>query len=78
MRASATGNVDFGGMEVGPGALIGPPEAYFAQPGFSGGAWRFAGREDGLVKIKGRWVNLPELENPRAIFEEFASRPKAD
>ncbi|PZP47115.1 MAG: acyl-CoA dehydrogenase [Azospirillum brasilense] len=41
MRASATGNMDFGGMEVGPGALIGPPEAYFAQPGFSGGAWRF-------------------------------------
>lgn len=41
MRASATGNVDFGGMEVGPGALIGPPEVYFAQPGFSGGAWRF-------------------------------------
>ena len=28
----------------------------------AGGAWRFAGREDGLVKIKGRWVNLPELE----------------
>lgn len=41
MRASATGNMDFEGMEVGPEALIGPPEAYFAQPGFSGGAWRF-------------------------------------
>ncbi|UPG72043.1 acyl-CoA/acyl-ACP dehydrogenase [Roseomonas gilardii subsp. gilardii] len=41
MRASGTGNVDFGGMEVGPGALIGPPGTYFAQPGFSGGAWRF-------------------------------------
>jgi acyl-coenzyme A synthetase/AMP-(fatty) acid ligase len=26
------------------------------------GAWRFAGREDSLVKINGRWVNLVELE----------------
>jgi acyl-coenzyme A synthetase/AMP-(fatty) acid ligase/rubrerythrin len=26
------------------------------------GNWRFAGREDSLVKIKGRWVNLVELE----------------
>ena len=25
-------------------------------------AWRFAGREDSLVKIRGRWVNLIELE----------------
>jgi acyl-coenzyme A synthetase/AMP-(fatty) acid ligase len=24
--------------------------------------WRFAGREDSLVKIHGRWVNLVELE----------------
>lgn len=27
-----------------------------------GGGWRFAGREDALVKIRGRWVNLVELE----------------
>jgi acyl-coenzyme A synthetase/AMP-(fatty) acid ligase/rubrerythrin len=27
-----------------------------------GGGWKFAGREDSLVKIKGRWVNLVELE----------------
>jgi acyl-CoA synthetase (AMP-forming)/AMP-acid ligase II len=26
------------------------------------GGWRFAGREDSLVKIRGRWVNLAELE----------------
>ena len=26
------------------------------------GVWRFAGREDSLVKIHGRWVNLVELE----------------
>lgn len=27
-----------------------------------GDGWRFAGREDALVKIRGRWVNLTELE----------------
>jgi len=27
-----------------------------------GGGWRFAGREDSLVKVRGRWVNLAELE----------------
>jgi acyl-coenzyme A synthetase/AMP-(fatty) acid ligase len=26
------------------------------------GGWRFVGREDSLVKIRGRWVDLPELE----------------
>ena len=31
-----------------------------------GGGWRFAGREDSLVKIKGRWVNLVELEERMA------------
>ena len=28
----------------------------------AGGGWRFAGREDSLIKIKGRWVHLVELE----------------
>jgi acyl-coenzyme A synthetase/AMP-(fatty) acid ligase len=30
--------------------------------GLHDGGWRFAGREDSLVKIHGRWVNLVELE----------------
>ena len=30
--------------------------------GQGSGGWRFAGREDSLVKIHGRWVNLIELE----------------
>jgi acyl-coenzyme A synthetase/AMP-(fatty) acid ligase/rubrerythrin len=29
----------------------------------AGGGWRFAGREDSLIKIKGRWVNLVELDD---------------
>jgi len=28
----------------------------------SASGWRFAGREDSLVKIKGRWINLVDLE----------------
>jgi acyl-coenzyme A synthetase/AMP-(fatty) acid ligase len=28
----------------------------------AGGGWRFAGREDSLVKVRGRWVDLVELE----------------
>jgi len=45
--------------------------AHFCEGAFSpadlfecgdGGNWRFAGREDSLVKIHGRWVNLIELE----------------
>ena len=31
------------------------------------GGWRFAGREDSLVKIGGRWVNLVELEERLAV-----------
>ena len=31
------------------------------------GGWRFAGREDSLVKIGGRWVNLVELEQQLAM-----------
>lgn len=50
----------------------GPPQVDLAPPGGGGRAaaasghhdsgWRFAGREDSLVKIHGRWVNLVELE----------------
>lgn len=32
----------------------------------AGGGWRFAGREDALVKIRGRWVNLVDLEQQLA------------
>jgi acyl-coenzyme A synthetase/AMP-(fatty) acid ligase/rubrerythrin len=31
------------------------------------GGWRFAGREDSLVKIRGRWVNLVELEERLSV-----------
>lgn len=36
-----------------------PADLFVQEPS---GVWRFAGREDSLVKINGRWVNLIELE----------------
>ncbi len=47
MRASATGAVDFSGIDLPAAALIGPPGAYEAQPDFSAGAWRFAAVQTG-------------------------------
>ncbi len=42
MRASATGTLDFTGIEVDGNELIGAPGDYLRQPAFSAGAWRFA------------------------------------
>jgi alkylation response protein AidB-like acyl-CoA dehydrogenase len=42
MRASATGAVDFTGIVVEADEIIGGDGDYERQPGFSGGAWRFA------------------------------------
>jgi acyl-coenzyme A synthetase/AMP-(fatty) acid ligase/rubrerythrin len=48
------------------------------------GGWRFAGREDSLVKIHGRWVNLVELEerlsahSPEVLEAAAVCVPDAD
>src|SRR6202020_2377218 len=42
MRASATGAVDFTGIEIDPIEILGLAGDHERQPGFSGGAWRFA------------------------------------
>jgi alkylation response protein AidB-like acyl-CoA dehydrogenase len=42
MRASATGAVDFTGLEVAPMEIMGNEGDYERQPWFSAGAWRFA------------------------------------
>lgn len=42
MRASASFKVDFTGLEITDDELLGPPNAYYRQPYFSGGAIRFA------------------------------------
>jgi acyl-coenzyme A synthetase/AMP-(fatty) acid ligase len=55
--------------EVDAGSPQGDSPATAGGPGLpspggpiEAGGWRFAGREDSLVKIRGRWVNLVELE----------------
>ena len=42
MRASATGAVDFTGIEIDSVEILGRAGDYERQPWFSGGAWRFA------------------------------------
>ena len=42
MRASATGAVDFTGVEIEPIEIVGSDGDYERQPWFSAGAWRFA------------------------------------
>lgn len=55
MRATASFQADLTGLEIGPEDLIGPPNAYYQQPVFSGGAIRFA---------------AVQLGGAEAIFEE--------
>ena len=56
MRASATGTLDFDGLRVGRDTVVGEPGAYFAQPHFSGGAWRFlAVQLGGIEAVLDAW-----------------------
>ncbi|MFD2718005.1 acyl-CoA dehydrogenase family protein [Hymenobacter monticola] len=55
MRATASFRADLTGLEIGPDDLIGPPDAYYQQPAFSGGAIRFA---------------AVQLGGAEAVFEE--------
>ena len=55
MRATASFQADLTGLEIGPDDLIGPPNAYYQQPAFSGGAIRFA---------------AVQLGGAEAVFEE--------
>ena len=58
MRASASFRADLTGLELEPTYLIGPPNAYYRQPAFSGGAIRFA---------------AVQLGGAEAVFEETRS-----
>lgn len=50
MRASATGSFDFTGLSIQDDDIIGTAEDYHRQPGFSGGAWRFAAVQLGGIE----------------------------
>ena len=49
MRATATGTVDFTGLEIGAGDIVGKAGAYYRAPLFKGGAWRFAAVQTGAI-----------------------------
>ena len=55
MRATASFRADLTGLEIGPEDFIGPPDAYYQQPAFGGGAIRFA---------------AVQLGGAEAVFEE--------
>lgn len=58
MRASATGTVDFTGIEITKGAMLGEPNDYHRQPHFSGGAWRFAAVQlGGIEAVFDAWMS---------------------
>jgi alkylation response protein AidB-like acyl-CoA dehydrogenase len=50
MRASATGTVDFDGVHLEAGEIVGAADDYHRQPRFSGGAWRFLAVQLGAVR----------------------------
>ena len=50
MRASATGDFDFTGIAIDDDDIIGAAGDYHQQPGFSGGAWRFAAVQLGGIE----------------------------
>ena len=50
MRASATGTLDFSGLEIAADAVLGRPDDYHREPHFSGGAWRFAAVQLGGIE----------------------------
>jgi alkylation response protein AidB-like acyl-CoA dehydrogenase len=49
MRATATGTIDFTGVEVSEADVIGAPDDYYRSPTFKGGAWRFAAVQTGAT-----------------------------
>ncbi len=67
MRAAATGSVDFTGVAVDEGALIGEPGDYLREPVFSTGAWRSS-----AVALGGLAAMIDTARN------ELCSRGRAD
>ncbi len=56
MRASASGALDFTGLEVDAGQILGGPGDYHRQPWFSAGAWRFAAvQQGGIERVLDLW-----------------------
>lgn len=67
MRGTATGSVDFEGIEVADAAVIGAPGDYYRSPWFSGGAWRvIAVQLGGLDRIMAIHADRLRRDDPVA------------
>ncbi len=69
MRATATGTVDFEGIEVGEDEIVGKPGDYLRSPWFRGGAWRviavqLGGLEAVLDHYRAQLDQSPHRDNP--------------
>ena len=69
MRATATGTVDFDGIEIGPDEIVGAPGDYMRPPFFRGGAWRviavqLGGLEAVLATYKDQLRTSPHRDHP--------------
>jgi len=58
MRASATGTMDLDGLDLSPSVLLGEPDAYFRQPDFFAGAWRFLAVQLGGIEAVAEALRL--------------------
>ncbi|GLS46818.1 acyl-CoA dehydrogenase family protein [Methylobacterium brachythecii] len=81
MRATATGTVDFSGLQLDVGAVVGEPDDYLRQPFFSCGAWRFLAVQCGGIAavfeaLRTHLVNTGRGGDPhqRARLGEAATR----
>jgi alkylation response protein AidB-like acyl-CoA dehydrogenase len=72
MRASASGQVDFSGIEVDSDSIIGGPDDFHRQPMFSAGAWRFAAVQLGGIAAlydlaRAHLVKAGRSDNPHQL-----------
>ncbi|MBC9206256.1 acyl-CoA/acyl-ACP dehydrogenase [Roseomonas aerophila] len=74
MRASATGSFDFEGMQVARDEIHGGADAYFTQPGFSGGAWRFLAVQLGGMEALAEALRQHFLRTGRGADPHQAAR----
>lgn len=83
MRGTATGTVDFTGIVVPDGVVIGQPGDYYRSPHFSGGAWRVIavqlGGLDRIMRLHAERLNVRGGDDPifRARFAKAGAAHEA-
>ncbi|MBP0495838.1 acyl-CoA/acyl-ACP dehydrogenase [Roseomonas sp. SG15] len=74
MRASATGTVMMDGIPATEEIVLGEPDAYMRQPGFSGGAWRFLAVHLGGVEAVAAALREHHIRTGRGADPHQAAR----